>query len=64
MGNNAMNDESVDREEIVLESAPPAADPQVDPEAAKVRVRIKGEQDGPVFQGQVVIVPCLNCGRK
>ena len=30
--------------------------------AAKVRFRLKGETDGPIYQGQVQIVPCAGCG--
>lgn len=30
--------------------------------AAKVRFRIKGQPDGPVYQGQVKITPCSSCG--
>lgn len=29
--------------------------------AAKVRFRIKGQPDGPVFQGQVIVSPCKGC---
>jgi len=29
-----------------------------------VRMRVKGEADGPVFRGQTVIVPCAGCGAK
>ena len=32
--------------------------------AAKVRFRIKGETDGPIYQGQVAVVPCRSCGGK
>jgi hypothetical protein len=35
-----------------------------DPAAAKVRFRLKGETEGPLYQGQALIVPCLNCARK
>jgi hypothetical protein len=38
--------------------------PQPAPTAAKVRFRVKGEADGPVYQGQVVVVPCRSCGGK
>lgn len=31
---------------------------------AKVKLRIKGQPDGPVYQGQVVVVPCGSCGGK
>ena len=41
-----------------------ASAPVPDPSAFPVKVRIKGQPDGPVFQGQTIIVPCLNCGRK
>jgi len=30
--------------------------------AAKVKFRIKGQPDGPVYQGQSVIAPCRSCG--
>lgn len=29
---------------------------------AKVRFRIKGQPEGPVFQGQEIIHPCKGCG--
>jgi hypothetical protein len=32
--------------------------------AAKVRFRLKGEVDGPVYQGQAVVTPCKSCGGK
>lgn len=32
--------------------------------AAKVRIRIKGEPDGPVYQGQEIIQPCDGCAEK
>jgi hypothetical protein len=38
--------------------------PQPVPTAAKVRFRVKGESDGPVYQGQVQIIPCASCGQK
>jgi hypothetical protein len=38
--------------------------PQPAPTATKVRFRVKGEADGPVYQGQVVVVPCRSCGGK
>lgn len=31
---------------------------------AKMKWRIKGNQDGPVYQGQAVIIPCSTCGGK
>ena len=31
--------------------------------AAKVRFRIKGEKDGPVFEGQKLVVPCRGCAK-
>jgi hypothetical protein len=31
--------------------------------AAKVRFREKGKPYGPVYQGQVIVVPCKGCGR-
>jgi hypothetical protein len=30
-------------------------------QAAKVRFRVKGNADGPIYQGQVQIVPCAGC---
>lgn len=32
--------------------------------AAMVRFRLKGEADGPVYQGQNVVKPCRTCGKK
>ena len=29
--------------------------------AARIRFRVKGEADGPVYQGQELIVPCVEC---
>lgn len=31
---------------------------------ARVRVRLKGETDGPVYEGQRVVVPCKTCGQR
>jgi hypothetical protein len=31
------------------------------PAAAKVRFRIKGQSDGPVYQGQKIVTPCASC---
>lgn len=28
---------------------------------AKLRIRIKGKTDGPIYQGQVQIAPCKTC---
>ena len=41
----------------------PQPAPQPAP-AAKVRFRLKGETDGPIYQGQVQIVPCAGCGKR
>ena len=32
--------------------------------AAKVRFRLKGETDGPIYQGQHIITPCKSCGKQ
>jgi hypothetical protein len=32
--------------------------------AAKVRFRIKGEADGPLYEGQKLVVPCSGCGKR
>lgn len=32
------------------------------PRVAKVRFRIKGQTDGPIYQGQVKFKPCDTCG--
>ena len=45
----------------------PLADPAPpDSTAAKVRFRLKEDPPGtgPVYQGQEITIPCLNCGRK
>lgn len=47
--------------------AVPAENPVVlDSTAAQVRFHLKGEPQGsgPVYQGQEISIPCLNCGRK
>lgn len=31
-------------------------------EAAKVRFRLKGAADGPIYQGQNIHTPCATCG--
>lgn len=31
------------------------------PTAAKVRFRIKGQTDGPIYQGQKIVTPCRTC---
>jgi hypothetical protein len=31
--------------------------------AAKMRFRIKGETDGPIYEGQKIILPCKGCGK-
>lgn len=33
-----------------------------EPRAAKIRYRLKGESDGPIYQGQRILVPCATCG--
>lgn len=38
-----------------------AAQPE-DPQAAKVRFRLKGAADGPIYQGQNIHTPCATCG--
>ncbi len=38
--------------------------PAADPSAAKIRMRIKGQSDGPVYQGQKLVAPCKGCGHK
>lgn len=41
----------------------PAAKPPVETAGAfPVRFKLKGAKDGPVYQGQVVVVPCKGCG--
>ena len=30
--------------------------------AARVRMRLKGHADGPVYQGQALVRPCPGCG--
>lgn len=35
--------------------------PKVSAGKFKVKVRVKGETDGPVFQGQKIVVPCKSC---
>lgn len=35
----------------------------VQPRTAKVRFRIKGETDGPIYQGQTKIKACQSCGQ-
>lgn len=47
---------------LVVEEEKPAATSAADPAAAKVRMRIKGNADGPVYQGQTMIRPCGDCG--
>jgi hypothetical protein len=44
----------------VAEEEKPAATRAADPTAAKVRMRIKGNADGPVYQGQTIIRHCGN----
>ena len=36
--------------------------PQPAPTAAKVKWRIKGQTDGPVYQGQEKVSSCRTCG--
>ena len=39
--------------------------PRVSPQKyAKVRFRIKGEKEGPVYQGQALVKPCVGCAKK
>lgn len=39
--------------------------PPAEPDrTAKVRFRIKGQTDGPIYQGQKIITPCKSCGSK
>jgi hypothetical protein len=38
--------------------------PQPVPTAAKVRFRLKGETEGPIYQGQRIITPCKSCGKQ
>lgn len=39
-----------------------AAQQEEPPEAAKVRFRLKGAADGPIYQGQNIHTPCATCG--
>jgi hypothetical protein len=32
-------------------------------DTAKIRWREKGKTDGPIYHGQVEVVPCASCGR-
>lgn len=49
---------------------PPKPHPRISPKhyapepakTAKVRWRIKGHQEGPIYQGQQEITPCQACG--
>lgn len=31
--------------------------------AAKVKFRVKGQPDGPIYEGQRIIIPCKGCGK-
>jgi len=33
------------------------------PRTARVRMRLKGQKDGPVYQGQKVVRACKSCGK-
>lgn len=43
---------------------PSPAEQESEVRPARIKMRIKGEEDGPVYEGQTIIIPCLNCGRK
>lgn len=38
--------------------------PRIRNSAARVKWRLKGAVDGPVYEGQREVIPCKNCGQK
>ena len=32
------------------------------PRAAYVKVKLKGQPDGPIYQGAAIVIPCASCG--
>lgn len=42
----------------------PRGGPGKDHRAARIRWRLKGATDGPVYEGQQEIRPCIGCGAR